>query len=170
MKRLSFVEIIAVLFTGIAGLASAAQAYVSWETRGEVSRAIVFSERIDACAKIMAAIDPFVAKARSGERAALVSGGSSERYSLPRYYYGQSSGNSAFDAEHNPRLESWRVAAAAFRIVSPDGADDQIGFFDRVITTEIEQGRFMSQSELVTWLERLEAKSEELTKICRGLL
>jgi hypothetical protein len=52
-KRLSFVEIIAVLFTGIAGLASAAQAYVSWETRGEVSRAIVFAERIDACAKVM---------------------------------------------------------------------------------------------------------------------
>lgn len=170
MKSLSFIEIIAVLFTGIAGLASATQAYVSWETRGEVSRAIVFAERIDACAKILAAIDPFVAKARSDDRKALINGQSRERYSLPRYYYGGSSGNPAFDAAHDPHVERWRVASAAFQIVSPDGADEQVAFFDQIITKEIEQGRFMDKGELVTWLDRLETKSQELTEVCRGLL
>ncbi len=170
MKSLSFIEIIAVLFTGLAGLASATQAYVSWETRGEVSRAIVFAQRIDACAKILAAIDPFVAKAGSEERKAVINGPSQERYSLTRYYYDGPAGNPSFDAEHTPRVERWRVASAAFQIVSPEGADEQIGYFDQIITKEIEQGRFMDKGELVTWLERLEAKSRELTAVCRGLL
>ena len=170
MKNLSFVEIIAVLFTGIAGLASAAQAYVSWETRGEVSRAIVFAQRIDACAKVMAAIDPFVAKARTQGRAVVKNGPPDGRYSLPAYYYGKSSGNAAFAAEHNPRVEEWRVASAAFLIVSPGGAEEKVAFFDHVITKEIEEGRFMSQKEMIAWLENLEAKSHELLRDCRSLL
>ncbi len=170
MKSLSFVELIAVLFTGIAGLASAMQAYVSWETRGEVSRAIVFAQLIDACTKVMAAIDPFVAKARADGRALVSNGQADGRYSLPQYYYRQSSGNAGFNAKHNPRIERWRVAAAAFRIVSPEGAKDQVRFFDQVITKEIPAGRFMSQSQMVTWLEQLETKSEELAQGCRNLV
>ena len=170
MKSLSFVELIAVLFTGIAGMASAVQAYVSWETRGEVSRAIVFAERIDACAKVMAAIEPFVAKARSEGRVRVASGQKDGRYSLPSFYYRQSAGNAAFDAKHKPRVEKWREASATFLIVSPEGAKDHVAFFDQVITKEIAEGRFMSQPELVTWLEQLEEKSHALTKGCRRLL
>ncbi len=170
MKNLSFVEIVAVLFTGIAGLASAAQAYVSWETRGEVSRAIVFAQRIDACAKVMAAIDPFVAKARAEGRAVMANGPPDGRYSLPAYYYGRSSGNAAFDAQHDPRVEAWRVASAAFLIVSSSGAEERVAFFDYVIIKEIEEGRFMSQKEMIGWLENMEASSRELLKDCRSLL
>ena len=170
MKRLSFVELIAVLFTGIAGLASAVQAYVSWETRGEVSRAIVFAQRIDACSKVMASIEPFVAKARSEGRAAISGGPSLGRYSLPQYYYRRSAGNADFKAAHNPRVEKWRVASAAFLIVSPIGAKEQVAFFDRVITKEIAEGQFMNRPELITWLEKVESKALEMTKGCRSLL
>ena len=77
MKGMSFIEFVAILFAAMAGLASAVQAYVSWETRGEVSRAIVFAQRIDACAKLLASIEPFVAKARSDGRA-IVEGGAAD--------------------------------------------------------------------------------------------
>lgn len=170
MKRLSFIEFVAVIFTGIAGLASAMQAYVSWETRGEVSRAIVFAQRIDACSKIMAAIDPFVEKAKATGRAVVASGQPDGRYSLPLYYYRQSSGNAGFDAKHGPRVERWRVAASAFRIVAPKGAMGQIAFFERAITKEIPEGKFMKQAELISWLTQLEAKSEELANNCRDLV
>ncbi|MBU2583383.1 MAG: hypothetical protein KJ622_16870 [Alphaproteobacteria bacterium] len=170
MRSLSFVEMIALLFTGVAGLASAVQAYVSWDTRGEVSRAIVFAERIDACAKVLAAIEPFVAKARTEGRALVAKGQPEGRYSLPMYYYQQSSGNAAFEARHDPAIERWRMASAEFRIVSPDGENHAVDFFDRVITKEIEKGEFMNQIELLTWLETVDAKSQELVKGCRGLL
>ena len=170
MKSLSLVELVAVLFTGIAGLASAMQAYVSWETRGEVSRAIVFAQRIDACAKVIAAIEPFVARARKESRRALKSGPTQERYSLPRFYYRQSSGNPEFNAKHNPRVERWRQASAALSIVSPEGTIGQVEFFDEAITQQIPEGKFMTQSELVSWLERLEANSQKLTTVCRRLL
>jgi len=170
MNRLSFVEMIAILFTGVAGLASAVQAYVSWETRGEVSRAIVFAQRIDACAKVMAAIEPLVAKARPEGRAVVAKGRADGRYSLPAYYYRQSSGNPVFDAKHDPLVQKWRVASAAFLIVSPDRTEDLVAFFDRVITKEIPDGKFMSQAEMLVWLERLEAQSQGLLKDCRGLL
>jgi hypothetical protein len=170
MNRLSFVEMIAILFTGIAGLASAVQAYVSWETRGEVSRAIVFAQRIDACAKVMAAIEPLVAKARAQGRALVAGGKSDGRYSLPAYYYGLSSGNPAFDAKHGPLVDKWRVASAAFLIVSPDRTAEPVAYFDHVITKEIGDGKFMSQAELLVWLERLDTQAESLLKDCRGLL
>ena len=48
MKNLTVTELVAIIFAGLAGIASAVQAYVSWETRGEVSRAIVFAQRIAA--------------------------------------------------------------------------------------------------------------------------
>jgi hypothetical protein len=170
MNRLSFVEVIALLFAAVAGLASGVQAYVSWETRGEVSRAIVFAQRIDACAQVMAAVEPFVAKARADGRALVASGRADGRYSLPTYYYGQPSGNPAFAAKHGPLVDKWRVASAAFLIVSPDHSEEPVAYFDRVITKEIEEGRFMSQVEMLAWLERLEAQAQSLLKDCRGLL
>ena len=170
MKGLSFIELIAVLFTGVAGLASAVQAYVSWETRGEVSRAIVFAQRIDACSQVMAAIEPFVSKARPEARAKIVNGPSNNRYSLPQFYYRKSSGNAAFRADHGPRVERWRLASAAFVIVSPAAAIEPVKYFDQVITREIAEGRFMNQEQLTIWLERLETQSHALTANCRALL
>jgi hypothetical protein len=170
MYRLSFVEIVAVLFTGVAGLASGVQAYVSWETRGEVSRAIVFAQRIDACAKVMAAIEPFVAKARPEGRAVVASGTADGQYSLPNYYYLMSSGNAAFDAKHEPLVDKWRVASAAFQIVSADRTEEVVAYFDHAITKDIPEGRYMSQAEMIMWLEKLDAQSQTLLKDCRGLL
>jgi hypothetical protein len=170
MTRLSSVELVAIIFAGVAGLGSAVQAYVSWETRGEVSRAIVFAQRIDACAKVMAAIEPFAAKARPEGRALVASGEADGRYSLPIYYYGQSSGNAGFDAAHEPLVEKWRAASAAFLIVSPDRTAEHVAFFDRVITKEIEAGGLMDQAGLLAWLERMDGQAQNLMKDCRGLL
>jgi hypothetical protein len=170
MKGLSLVELVALLFAGIAGLASAVQAYVSWETRGEVSRAIVFAQRIDACAKVIAAVEPFVAKARPESRRSIASSTPDGRHSLPRYYYGQSSGNPEFDAKHAPSVQKWREASAAFLIVSPTGGADHVKYFDQVITENIPAGRFMKQAELLEWLERLDTKAHELTTICRKMI
>jgi hypothetical protein len=170
MTRLSSVEMIAILFAGIAGLASAVQAYVSWETRGEVSRAIVFAQRIDACAKVMAAIEPFVAKARPEGRAIVATGQADGRYSLPTYYYMTSSGNAAFDAKHEPLVDKWRVASAAFLIVSADRTEEVVTYFDHAITKEIPEGSYMSQAEMIAWLEKLDAQSQALLKDCRGML
>lgn len=170
MKRLSFVEIMALLFTGIAGIASAVQAYVSWETRGEVSRAIVFAQRLDACAKVVAAIDPLVAKARPESRRVVASGRPDGRYSLPQFYYGQSSGNPGFEAKHGPLVDRWRTAAASLLIAGPERAADRLAFFDRVVTKEIEEGRFMSQAEMIAWLERLEDEARRLMADCRSFL
>jgi hypothetical protein len=170
MNRLSFVEVIAVLFAGLAGLASGIQAYVSWETRGEVSRAIVFAQRIDACARVMAAIEPFVAKSRADGRALVASGTADGRYSLPNYYYGGPSGNAAFDARHDPLVDKWRVASAAFLIVSPDSSEEPVAYFDRVITKEIGEGRYMTQAEMVAWLQKMDTNAQVMLKDCRGLL
>ncbi|HKJ60986.1 MAG TPA: hypothetical protein VKA94_03190 [Hyphomicrobiales bacterium] len=170
MKSLSLVEIIAVLFTGVAGLASAVQAYVSWETRGEVSRAIVFAERIDACTKMLAAIDPLLAKAQPKAREVVAKAEGDSRFSLPMYYYQQSSGNAGFDAAHRPMLDQWQVASSAFMIVNGDWADDLVAYFDTIIKSEIEEGRFMTQAEMLAWLETLEANAEQVMKGCRGLL
>ncbi len=170
MKGMSFVELIAVLFAAMAGLASGVQAYVSWETRGEVSRAIVFAERLDACAKLLAAVEPFVAKAREEGRAVVAKGNENGRYSLPAYYYGHSSGNAAFEAKHGPQVAAWRTAAAAFRIVSAGAGLDHVAFFDRALTREIPAGNFMNRAQMLNWLEQFETQSQELTKDCRGLL
>ncbi len=170
MKRLSFVETIALFFAGIAGLASAVQAYISFETRGEVSRAIVFAERLDACSQVLAVIDPFIRKASTEARDTLVRGPKADRYSLPRYYYKLSSGNQAFEAKHGPSVEKWRVSSAAFLIVNPQNAHEVIKYFDKIITREIEEGKFMSQVELIKWLENLDNQSQKLFKVCRNLI
>ena len=171
MKNLTVTEFIAILFAGLAGLASAVQAYVSWETRGEVSRAIVFAQRIDACAKVMAAIEPFVAQARPRARAVVAKGQADGRYSLPSYYYRMSAGNAAFRAKHGPRVADWRVASSALQIVTPSKKSEElITFFDNALTKEIEAGRFMNQAEMIAWLEKLEASANTLKQDCRGLL
>ncbi|MEM9029056.1 MAG: hypothetical protein AAGC70_11870 [Pseudomonadota bacterium] len=170
MKNLSAVEFIAILFAGLAGIASAVQAYVSWETRGEVSRAIVFAERIDACSKVLAALDPFVAKARAEGRERVARGAPDGRYSLNRYYYRMSSGNTAFDAVHGPRIEAWRVAAAAFSIVGPPGSEGRLAYLNKAIAEDIEAGKFMNQAEMLAWLERLEIETKALKQGCRSIM
>ena len=170
MKGLSLVELVAVLFTGVAGLASAMQAYVSWETRGEVSRAIVFAQRLDACARVLAALEPFAAKTRGEARRSLERSTAENRFSLPRYYYRQSSGNPEFNAKHNPKVERWREASAALSIVSAEGTVGQLAYFDEVITKQIPEGRFMTRTQLLSWLDQFDANSQSLTKACRKLL
>lgn len=170
MRGLSFVEITAVLFAGMAGIASAIQAYVSFETRGEVARAIVFAERIDACAGVMVAIEPFVAKARPEARKLVEGGDPGGRYSLPGLYYRTSSGSPAFDAAHDPLVDRWRIAYAAFSIVLPEEVRARGAYFDRVIVDDLPAGAFMSQAEMLDWLETLDREAAALTADCRSLL
>ena len=168
--RLSFVEFIAVFFAALAGIASAVQAYVSWETRGEVSRAIVFAERIDACATMIAALQPFVVKARPDARARVASGAGDGRYSLPGYFYRTTSGNPGFRAAHGPRIERVRVAAAGVAIVMPPSAAERLAYFEKALGGDIPAGEFFSQGEMLAWLERLDAEVNGLTADCRGYL
>ena len=167
MARLSFVEMVALTFAGVAGLASGVQAYVSWDTRGEVSRAIVFAQRINACSKVLAAIEPFAAKARADGRAVVASGAADGRYALPTYYYGLSSGNAGFDQKHDPLIEKWQVAAAEFLIVSPGGGEELVRYFDRAITKDIPEGAYMTQAEMLLWLEKLDAQAQAMLQNCR---
>lgn len=168
--KLSIIELVAVLFTGVAGAASAVQAYVSWETRGEVSRAIVFAERLDACAEALAAIQPFVEKAGPEGRELVASGDADGRYSLPAYYYRVSAGTPKFDAEHMPRVERWRRASAALAIVAPNNVEERVGYFETVIAEEIEAGKYMSQAEMIAWLQKMDDEATALKEECRALL
>lgn len=171
MKNLTVTELVAIIFAGLAGIASAVQAYVSWETRGEVSRAIVFAQRIDACSKVMAAIEPLLDKARADGRTVVAKGQPGGRYSLNRYYYQLPSGNAAFKAKHGPRVETWRKASAALQIVAPNQSmEERISYFNRAIVKDIEAGKFMSQAEMILWLETFEASAEALKRDCRGLV
>ena len=171
MKNLTVTELVAIAFAALAGIASAVQAYVSWETRGEVSRAIIFAQRIDACSKVMAAIEPLLDKARADGRAIIANGQPDGRYSLNRYYYRLPSGNAAFKAKHGPRVENWRVASAALQIVAPTKSmEERITYFNRAITKDIEAGKFMSQAEMTAWLENFETNAEALKQGCRGLV
>lgn len=171
MKNLTVTELVAIVFAGLAGVASAVQAYVSWETRGEVSRAIVFAQRIDACSRVMAAIEPLLDKARADGRAIVAKGQPGGRYSLNRYYYKLPSGNAAFRAKHDPQVEKWRVASAALQIVAPtEGMEERITYFNRAITKDIVAGKFMSQAELLTWLETFESSAKTLKQNCRSLM
>lgn len=171
MKNLTVTELVAIVFAGLAGVASAVQAYVSWETRGEVSRAIVFAQRIDACSKVMAAIEPLLDKARADGRAIVAKGQPDGRYALNRFYYQLPSGNAAFKAKHGPRVEKWRVASASLQIVAPTKSmEERINYFNRAIVKDIEAGKFMSQAEMIAWLETFESSAEALKQDCRGLV
>lgn len=170
MRNLSFIEILALTFTAVAALASAVQAFVSFETRGEVSRAIVFAERIDACAAALVAIEPFVAKATEEARAVVAGGAADGRYSLTSYYYRIPSGNAAFDAAHGPRLDAWRSARAAVDIVLPLEFAEMTTFFDRFIGVDIPAGAFMDQAEMLAMLERVESRAAAFNNACRKLL
>lgn len=170
MRGLSFVEMMALVFAGLAGIASAVQAFVSFETRGEVARAIVFAERIDACAGVMVAIEPFVAKARPEARKLVEGGDPGGRYSLPGLYYRTSSGNPAFNAAHDPLVDRWRIAYAAFSIVLPEGVRERGAFFERAIVEDVPAGAFMSQAEMLHWLEAFDREAAALKADCRSLL
>lgn len=168
--RLTFVEIVAMMFTAVAALASAVQAFISFETRGEVARAIVFAERIDACAAVLSTIQPLTAKAGPDSRAKVAGGAADGRYSLPGFYYRQSAGNPAFEARHGPLVESWRTAAAAFSIVMPPETAARLALFDQAITVDLPAGAFMSREEMIAWLEAVDDGAAALAEDCRALL
>lgn len=168
--RLSPIEFMALLFTGLAGVATAVQAYVSYEERGEVARAIVFAERIDACANLLAALEPFVAKAREDGRAIVAAGSADGRYSLSGYYYRTSAGNAGFDEKHGARLAEWRRASAGFAIVAPEPMRARLPRLDKAIGRDFEAAAFFSQDEMIEWLTRLEADADAIAADCRGML
>lgn len=167
MKSLTMIEIIALVFTAVAAGAAVMQSYVIWETRGEVARMIVFSERIEACAETMAALRPFTAETGPDGQERVAGGQSSGRYSLPAFFYRTSAGNPAFDAAHEPRLDRWRLAKARFDVVMPDDARETAVFLDRAIDKDIAEGAFMSQAEMLDWMRTFEQQAEGLAADCR---
>ncbi|MEL6980649.1 MAG: hypothetical protein AAGM38_18555 [Pseudomonadota bacterium] len=168
--RLSFLELVAVLFAGLAGGASAVQAYVSWETRGEVSRAIVFAERIDACADVIAAMRPFAAKAGGPERQKIAASAAGGRYAPAILFYGHSTNTPGFRNAHEPRLERLRRAAAAASIVLPQDAAPLLASFETALARDIPSPEFLSQAEMLAFLERLGGEIATFTATCRGYL
>lgn len=172
MRGLTFIEFMALVFTGVAGIASAIQAYVSYETRGEVARAIVFAERISACAGMMAAIEPFRHKASPEGRAKVEAGSGDGRYSITGLYYGQFVGSPAVEQLHGPRVQAWRDAYARVSIVLPDEVRERAEVFDQAIARDFYDQALgsMAQGELVAWLERFDREAEALAEECRGLV
>ena len=121
-----------------------------------------------ACIEAFAAVQPFLEKATSEGRALVASGDPGGNYSLPAYYYQSSAGNLAFERAHEPRIERWRNAAAALRVVMPAEKRAMIDYFDGVVLDDIPAGRFISQAEMIDWLRTLEAEGRELVETCRA--
>ena len=48
--------------------------------------------------------------------------------------------------------------------------DQRINYFNRAIVKDIEAGKFMSQAEMIAWLETFESSAEALKQDCRGLV
>ena len=74
MKNLTLTELVAIVFAGLADVASAVQAYVSWKTWGEVSRGIVVARCINARSKVIVATGPLLDKARADGRTIIAKG------------------------------------------------------------------------------------------------
>lgn len=170
MRGLSMIEFMALMFTGLAGVASAVQAYVSYETRGEVARAIVFSERITACADALSAIEPFRRKAGPEWRERISNARRTGYYSLAGLYYAQTPGSPGFKAVHEPRIAAWRDAYARFAIVLPPELAASGAFFDQAITVDMAEIEGVDQATIVTWLERFDREAIALAEGCRGLV
>lgn len=172
MRSLTVIEFFALFFTGVAGLAAAIQAYVTYETRGEVTRAIIFSEQINACADLMSALDPITAEATEEKRARLLENGRPDADYFPAlYYFPGGTTSEAFAQRHRDILRDWNRASAAFKIVMPQSFEPRVVFFDQVVRERMtDYGDPMNREEFVKWLERIDMEADRLVESCRGVV
>lgn len=173
--RLSFIEVMALAFTGLAGAATAVQAYVSWETRGEVARAIVFSERIDACAGVLGVLDFIAAKTRSEDLARLrdafaASDGRRVDPVMSSYFHPNGTISASAVEGQEARLAAWRFAARTYRIVMPAEAAAEVDFFDRVLSEEIWVYAPQPGDAFLARLEEFDRRIAAIDRRCRGLV
>lgn len=168
MRRLSFIEVLALVFAAIAGLAASVQAYVSWVARDEVARAIIFSERIDACADMIAAIDFVARKARPEARDRLLAS-DRQTFFRPEYFLGFSAVRSDPAAVHRTAETRFQEASAAFRIVMPQELEEPTDFLAVVIQDEVLLGGEVSREDFIAYLEVIDENAKRITDACRAL-
>lgn len=170
--RLSVVEISAILFAAVAALASAAQAYLTYQERGEVARAIIFAERIEACTNLLSAIEPVVSKTTPAwiERISASSSGGRE-FRPAVFYFPQGTGSGSGAEAHAQMLKDWAAAKSAYLIVMPESARPRVAFFDRVVQTEIyDYNNALTKPEFIAWLTSVSNEAAAIADDCRSLV
>lgn len=165
--RLSFIELLALAFTGLAGVAASVQAYVAWQTREEVANAIIFAERIDACANMLASIEFVVDRADPESREKVAA--STRPYYRPEYFLGYDAVSNGIEPVHRPLLASFQKAASAYKIVMPAETAAAVEFFERVVRREVPAGGEVSGPDFAAYLAEIDRRAAELTAACRAL-
>ena len=168
--RLSFIEFVALLFTGLAGLATAVQAYVSWEDRGDVAKAIVFSSRIEACADLLATLSPITEKATQTSRDALAAQDWESWQPALVFDVSRNPGEAQEFARYEAVLGEWRRASSAFLIVAPDPMHRFVDFFGSIIRDEAPSYDRIDNDAFLTWLAEVDSQAQDLRAACRGLV
>ena len=168
--RLSFIELIALIFTALAGVAASVQAFVSWNTRDEVARAIVFSERLEACADMMAAVN-FVTFRSTPEARERLSNGPAANLYFTEFFLGYEAVRAGADASavFRPLEARFQSAAAAYKIVMPEDLAPTIAFFERVVQIDVMNGGTLPKPEFLKYLEKVDDNAEILISACREL-
>lgn len=170
MRRLTFIEFMAMIFTALAAAATGVQAFVSWETRNEVARAIVFAERIDACTRVISAMEPLTERATVSWRESVAQ---SERDGInPTLFFSPmlAAPQNGGPTLHEQMLREWKRAATAFRLVMPLEDRQQIAYFDTQLRREMVRYESIPKAEFVAWLEAVDAAAAALEERCRRLI
>lgn len=169
MKRLTVIEVFALFFTGLAGLAAAVQAYVIYDTRGELADKMVFAQRLNVCAELLTALDPVVSMASDERRAVVLDNEQPDAAYFPAvYFFPGSASPELLEARHMDIVAKWVRAASAFVIVMPEEIRPRIAYFDRIMKEEmIAYGQPMTAADFAEWLRRIDAEAQELIASCR---
>lgn len=149
------------MFAGLAAAATAVQAFVSWETRGEVARSVLFAQRIDACAGVLAATD-FLAPLTSADREAALRAAAGSVSPID-YFFGQTGGG------REAAVSEWRPAAARYRIVMPEDAQPALDRMDRAFLDDFAGQELLGAAEFAARLPGLRMLRSDLIAACRTL-
>lgn len=168
--RLSFVEVLALLFTGLAGLATAVQAYVSWEDRGDIAKAIVYAGRIDACADLLTTLSPITEKASDSARADLATWGREEWQPAIVFDVSKNPGEEQAFARYESLLAEWRRASTAFLIIAPETMHGYVAFFGDVIRDDVATYDRISDADFMARLAEIDRQASALRAECRALV
>ena len=168
MRNLSFIEFLALVFTALAGVAASIQAYVSWQTRDEVARAIIFSERIDACADMLASIEFLADKADEDGRQAVQDSPPDHVY-YTEHFLGYDAVRGDTAAVFRPVEARFQAAAAAFKIVMPDDMTPTVEFFERVVQNDVLLGGRQDDGPFLEYLTEVDRQARMILDACRSL-
>lgn len=169
VRGLSTIEFFALFFTGLAALASALQAYVTYEARGEVTRALIFSEQINACADLLTALDPVVSQASEKKRQQVLDSplDNAEFFPALHYFPGGTVGEQ-FQQRHKMLVDDWVRASKTFTIVMPESFAPRIAFFDKIVKEEMtDYSAPKTREEFAEWLRRIDAEAQQLVASCK---